>query len=268
MSNENNLIAIIPAAGKAKRLSPLPFSKELYPVGADNSNQEKAVPRVISSFLLENLVYAGISNIHFVIRPEKNDIIKYYKGGRDYNCNITYHIADYEYGVPFSINQVYPFIKNNSVAFGFPDIYIKPLNIFDRLKKKFIQNKKADVLLGLVQIHNYRIWDMVDIEEDNKIKTFVFNSENGKNLKYGWAVAMWRPSFSEYLNDFVNQQIQSSLVEDLDRNEYSIGFVFQKAIDDGLSVFGESFIDAVCIDAGTYPGILKVINEIKTNQNL
>ena len=50
--------AIIPAAGMATRLSPLPFSKELLPAGAENDSHGQAKLRVISSFLIENLQIA------------------------------------------------------------------------------------------------------------------------------------------------------------------------------------------------------------------
>lgn len=263
----SNTIAIIPSAGKAKRLSPLPFSKELYPVGIQIPGQEKAGLKVISSFLLESLIFAGVANVHFVIRPEKNDIPEYYKGGKDYNCNIAYHVADYEYGVPYSINQVYPFVKDNNVAFGFPDIYIEPLNIFARLIDKFNQNKNADVLLGLAPIPDYKHWDMIETGENSKVKRLMLHSENGKGLKYGWAIAIWRPSFTKFLKNFVKGQLQSFSSEELNNNEHSIGYVFQKAIDDGMNIYGAPFDEAVCLDAGTYQGIVHVMSKIRTNQN-
>jgi glucose-1-phosphate thymidylyltransferase len=158
-------------------------------------------------------------------------------------------------------------VRDNNVAFGFPDIYIEPLNIFELLADKFNQNKNADVLLGLVPIPDHKHWDMVEIEAHNKVKRLMLHSENGKGLKYGWAIAIWRPSFTEFLKNFVTTQLQSFTPEVLNRNEHSIGYVFQKAIDDGMNIYGTPFDKAVCIDAGTYQGIKNVMSKIKTSQN-
>lgn len=260
----NTIVAIIPAAGKAKRLASLPFSKELFPVSIKGDDGEVTV---ISKYLINNLLHAGIENLNFVIRHEKSDIIKHYKGGLDLSCHISYHIAEYEYGVPFSINQVYPFIKNNNVAFGFPDIYIKPLDLFERLKNSFKQNNNIDVLLGLIPISDYRSWDMVELDEDNKVQNICLHNDSGESLKYGWCIALWRPSFSSFLNNYIEEKLVSETEIELEKNEFSIGSIFQKAIEAGLNVKGLPFDDAICIDAGTYIGLEKVKQEIRKNQN-
>lgn len=259
----DNIVAIIPAAGKARRLAALPYSKELYPVVTHDDDDDEGEVSVISQFLINSLLKAGIRNINFVIRPEKTDIIKHYKGGNHLNSNIAYHIADYEYGVPFSINQVYPFVKSFEVAFGFPDIYIKPLNLFDRLIENFKQNKNTDVLLGLIPIDDYLNWDMIELNEGNYITKIHLHDEGGKGLKYGWGLALWRPSFSNYLNQVIKDKINSTSQAELESNEFSIGSIFQSAIEDGLIVKGITFNDAICIDIGTFEGIEKLSNQLR-----
>ncbi|MEO1372855.1 MAG: dTDP-glucose pyrophosphorylase, partial [Cyanobacteria bacterium J06635_10] len=72
------LIGLIPAGGKATRISPLPLSKELYPVGfredGDNNNQinhqnnnkNNLRPKVVSHYLLEKMQLAGIDKAYFI----------------------------------------------------------------------------------------------------------------------------------------------------------------------------------------------------------
>jgi len=56
MSDE--LVGLIPAAGQAKRVSPLPGSKELFPVGfreVEVGGHVQLRPKVVSQYLLDNM---------------------------------------------------------------------------------------------------------------------------------------------------------------------------------------------------------------------
>ena len=63
------VIGLIPAAGRASRISPLPCSKELYPVGfrtVDNDKNHR--PKVISHYLLEQMRVANVKKAYIIIR--------------------------------------------------------------------------------------------------------------------------------------------------------------------------------------------------------
>jgi glucose-1-phosphate thymidylyltransferase len=70
---DREMIGLLPAAGHATRLTPLPLSKELYPIGfyQDSANQPK--PKVVSHYLLENMQQAGVKKAFFIIRSSKID---------------------------------------------------------------------------------------------------------------------------------------------------------------------------------------------------
>ncbi len=106
------LIGLVPAGGKATRISPLPLSKELYPVGFrgdvddikknNQLNQAKLRPKVVSHYLLEKMQLAGIDKAYFILRPGKWDIPAYFGDGAMLSMNLGYLIMGLPYGVPFT----------------------------------------------------------------------------------------------------------------------------------------------------------------------
>src|SRR3954469_637479 len=71
------MLGVIPAAGAARRLQPLPFSKELLPVGSRMADGAER-PRAVSEFVIERLVLGGATRLCIVVAPRKLDIITYY----------------------------------------------------------------------------------------------------------------------------------------------------------------------------------------------
>ena len=59
------VVGVIPAAGSAKRLQPLPCSKEVYPVGG----------RPVMDYLVERMRAASCSELRVVTRPDKLDVV-------------------------------------------------------------------------------------------------------------------------------------------------------------------------------------------------
>jgi glucose-1-phosphate thymidylyltransferase len=61
------IVGIVPAAGQATRISPLPCSKELYPI-ALRRGQSGARPKVVSHYLFEHMRQAGIRKAYVILR--------------------------------------------------------------------------------------------------------------------------------------------------------------------------------------------------------
>src|SRR5688572_19363039 len=93
-------IGLIPAAGLANRIAPLPCSKELYPVGfrIDETGNAKR-PKVVSHYLLEKMRLAGVSRIYFILRTGKWDIPGYYGDGSMLNVPVAYLSLGSTWGV-------------------------------------------------------------------------------------------------------------------------------------------------------------------------
>jgi len=255
----NNIIGIIPAAGHATRLGRLPFSKEVYPIGFEKTNN-KSVPKVVSRYLLEDMADAGITEFHFVLRQGKWDIPAYYKSGGRFNYNICYHIAEHGYGVPFSVNQVYPFIKDKIVALGFPDILIKPKTIFINVIDEFMKLSDASIVLGLIPTSRPENGDMVVYDNKMRIKDLIIKSPNHSNLKYTWIIALWKPEFSAFLNDYISKELTDKSEAELWSKNYQMGETIIVAIQAGLKVQGVLFEKGSFIDIGT-PDDLQNANE-------
>jgi len=88
IQGDKEVIGLIPAAGQAKRIAPMPMSKELFPIGFQIIDDEQtARPKVVSHYLLEKFKYAGISKTFIVIRQGKWDIPAYFGDGAFVNIH-------------------------------------------------------------------------------------------------------------------------------------------------------------------------------------
>ena len=136
------VIGLVPAGGLATRISPLPCSKELYPIGfRPVENGEGSRPKVVSQFLLEKMKFAGISKVYIVLRPGKWDIPAYFGDGSILNMHLAYLILGVPFGVPYTLDQAYPFVRHAMVAFGFPDILFESDDGFAKLIEHQLKNE-------------------------------------------------------------------------------------------------------------------------------
>jgi glucose-1-phosphate thymidylyltransferase len=167
------ITGLIPAAGSASRLSPLPFSKELYPIYIDKVSKEKPFhPKTTIQYLLENMKNGGAINVFIVIRDGKWDIPSYFGDGSTLGLNIAYLMMGVPFGPPFTIDQAYPFLENDLIVFGFPDILVTPFNAFDVLVEK-LKNSSADAILGLHNVDDPENWDMVKLGSNGLVSILI-----------------------------------------------------------------------------------------------
>ena len=127
-------VGLIPAAGKARRISPLPCSKEIFPVGFGDIRQKGQLhPKVAAHYLLEKMHLAGAEKAYLVLSTGKWDIPAYFGNGSMVDMALAYLMTDLPYGVPFTLDSAFPFLKNKRVLFGFPDIILQPDDVYLRL---------------------------------------------------------------------------------------------------------------------------------------
>src|SRR5262249_18783502 len=161
---------LIPAAGRAARISPLPCSKELYPVALHVAKDTTgATPRVVSHYLLEKMSVAGISKAFFVLRHGKWDIPAYFGDGSILKMHLGYLTLQESPGVPFTLDHAYPFVRHARVAFGFPDILLNPKEAFQKMLQRQQQNQ-PDVVLGLWRTRHEARNDVVDFDEKGIVR--------------------------------------------------------------------------------------------------
>jgi glucose-1-phosphate thymidylyltransferase len=261
---ERKVIGIIPAAGQATRLTPLPFSKELFPIGFTCMAQESTVrPKAVCQYLLERMQLAGIKTAFIVLREGKWDIPAYLKDGFAVGMDLGYLIMRLPFGVPYTLDQAYPFVENAVIALGFPDIIFQPEEAFSHLLKKLYQTK-ADVVLGLSPVAEPHRWDMVEQDEAGKIRGIRIK-QPGNALPYGWFIAVWTPVFTTFMHHYLKKHQHSvqnqigSGGSSVDAPELNMGDVFQVALDSGLTFDSVVFPDGRCIDIGTPENLRKAI---------
>ena len=245
----SELIGLIPAGGLATRISPLPCSKELYPIGLQEFRGEQGLrPKVVCHYLLEKMKLAGVAKAYIVLREGKWDIPSYFRNGAIVDMHISYLVLSLPFGTPFTIDEAYPFVRQSVVAFGFPDMLFRPDDAFVQLRSR-LDSSGASVLLGLFPAQEPNKVDMVDIKDGRVLQIIVKPSST--NLIYTWGIALWTPVFTEFMHDFVNVRKARSATQP----EINVGIVIQAAIEAGIEVEAIPVSSEPYLDIGTSEGL-------------
>ena len=258
----SDVVGLVPAAGQARRLQPLPCSKELLPVGyARDERTGMLKPKVATQYLLEKFRAAGIKQAYLVIRDGKWDIPNFFRDGEGFGMHFAYVVISGSLGPPDTLDRAYPFVAKNRIAFGFPDIIFGPDDVYRRLIRRQ-EETGAAVVLGLYRIEDPHVWDMVETDGDGTIRSIVMKPQR-TTLTFGWHCAVWTPAFSEFLHRFLrSENTKSDLVKLTDKandpsGDLAVGIVLQAALRAGLSMQSVAFPDDACLDIGTPDNLIK-----------
>jgi len=115
------LIGVLPSAGQAMRISPLPSSKELYPVGFRSINENTGLrPKVVSHYLLEKMQLAAVTRAYIVLRNGKWDIPAYLGDGAMLNMHLAYLMMGLPFGQPYTLDQAIPSFRTPQLRSASP----------------------------------------------------------------------------------------------------------------------------------------------------
>jgi glucose-1-phosphate thymidylyltransferase len=248
-------VGLIPAAGKAERIAPLPCSKEIFPVGFGPIRQKGQLhPKVAAHYLLEKMHLAGTKTSYIVLSKGKWDIPAYFGNGAIVSMPIAYLITEVPYGVPFTLDSAYPFLRNKQVLFGFPDIIFQPDDAFICLVDR-MHATRADIVLGLFAATNPKKMDMVDLNADGTIADIQIKPEQ-TDLDWTWIIAAWNDAFTKFMHDTVQRHLhaiasQENLSSKEDCREIFVGDVIRQAIGSELKIDLVMFPQGTSIDIGT-----------------
>lgn len=251
-----DVIGLLPAGGQATRLSPLPLSKELYPIGFWLDRDGKPKPKAVGHYLLEKMRLAGITKAFFILRSGKWDIPAYFGDGAMLNMHLGYLTVHVPYGVPYTLNQAYPFVQNAIVALGFPDILFQPENAFKRILTRLAATQ-SDVVLGLFPTEQHWKAGMVEFNSTGQVLQIIEKPPQ-THLQYMWAIAVWTPRFSQFLHQFLQTHTAGT--------ELPIGNVIQAGIEAGLRVEAETFSEGSYLDVGTPEDLARAIHQFTPTQ--
>jgi len=251
-----DIVGLVPAAGQANRIAPLPCSKELYPIGFRKVDGADGLrPKVVSHYLLEKMRIAGVRKAYFILRQGKWDIPAYWGDGQMLGIDLAYVVIEGSLGPPDTIDRANSFVKDKIVAFGFPDMLFRPKDVFAKLLAR-LDRCGVDVVLALFPAHDTRAMDMVDIDARFRVRSIQLKPRR-TSLKYAWLCAVWTPTFTEFLHQFLHRlrrQRNTGLIGNrkIDaQGDLPVGAVLRAAVQTKLKVEGVTFPTGRYIDIGT-----------------
>lgn len=257
-SSPRDVIGVIPAAGRATRLGPLPCSKELLPVGFQGMDKDRGVrPKPVGQFLLEHFRRAGAKRAFIVIRKGKWDIPEYFGDGSSLDLSIGYLIMNLPHGAPYTIDQAYPFIQEATILFGFPDILIEPEDAYPRLLEH-LEVTGADVVLGLFPTEQPYLCDPIEFDDEGRIHNILIKPADS-DLRTTWTIAAWAPSFTRFLHEHLAEVERAADAPTDPRRELYMSHVIMAAIESGLRVEGLHLPGAHFLDIGVPENLIRVL---------
>lgn len=225
------LFGLIPAAGRAERLGPLPCSKELLPIGFRETERGPA-PKVAAHYLLERLRAGGVRRIFMVLHESKWDVPRYFGSGEIAGVDLAYLSIPGSGSVPETLDRAFPFVQDSIVALGFPDVLFEPVDAYARLLERQ-RATAAELVLGLFPTERFHTTDMVELGPDGRVVRVEVRPQSTA-LRCNWLIAVWGPAFTEFLHDAVR-------TAPAEEGELQIGAVVQGAVAGGLHVEGVEF---------------------------
>lgn len=247
MSGPKNtpVVGLIPAGGRATRLAPLPCSKEIVEIGFVNDpNTGERRSKVVSEYLVDSYRRAGIENAFLILAPDKWDIPAHFGNGAGCDMHLAYLVRALPFGLPYTLDEAFPFVKDCKVAFGFPDIIFQPENAFVQLIARQ-KSSAADVVLGVFPVDKPERWDAVEFDIHDRIQK-VHTKPHKETTGFTWILAVWTPAFTRFMHGFVENAVDTT-----DSRDVSLGRVLQAALEHGLSFDHVVFEQGSCLDVGT-----------------
>jgi len=202
MSTLRDTIGLIPAAGTARRLGELPQSKEILPVVFGSEPAGVAgLAKPACHHLLEGFRGAGVTKALMVLRTGKWDIPASLTQNPVQGVDLLYVVIEESAGVPWTLDRAYPFVRESNIVMGFPDILIRPTTLYGQMLEKLLAGR-TDVVLGVMPTGNPSKVDIVEITDDGKVDC-IRPKPDGLSTATAWIAAAWRPSFTEYMHEFL-----------------------------------------------------------------
>jgi glucose-1-phosphate thymidylyltransferase len=240
-----DFVGIIPAAGKASRLPGLQGSKEVIPVCAlGTAKPSHDLTRPVCLHLMEAMLRAGIGRQVMVLGTGKWDIPTELARVEAGAPRCAYVVLADSPGVPWTIDAAYSFIRGSNVAMGFPDILTTRPDLFVRLCDE-LTTTGLDVVLAVFPTDQGHKGDVVSLTSEMLVSQIIPKPHEVGATRV-WIAAVWRPSFSEYLHEYLRR----ADVSVGDERELYIGDILNSSIGK-LRVGAIDFPLARFLDIGT-----------------
>ena len=243
-------VGVIPGGGGASRLAPLPFSKELYPIGF-RSTPRGPRPKALVNYLIDALQLAGVRRVFWLLDKRKADVFGHFGGGAGCGPQLAYVPTDASPSVVHTLASGSAFFEGQPVLFGFPDIIFEPADAFARLWLR-LRRSGADVVLGAAPAPPEQIADRVELDAAGALKA-VRVKPLDRPQDPAWFIAAWQPRFTSFLRVWLERDAR--VADGSSPNELYLGHAVEAARHAGMSVEVETFQGGCFIDAGTPEGL-------------
>lgn len=147
-----SVVGVIPAAGEALRLQPLPCSKEVVRVGG----------RPVLDYLVERMRAAPCEEVRVVTRPEKKDVAE--RAAALGALVVEGHPPSVADSLLLGMEGL---DTDDVVLFGFPDSIWEPVDGFARLLRAL--GSEREVVLGLFSARDLERSDVVVFAEPDRV---------------------------------------------------------------------------------------------------
>ena len=240
-----DIVGLIPAAGTAQRLGELSQSKEILPVvfGSERAGVA-AFAKPACHHVLEGFSSAGITRAMMVLRTGKWDIPASLAQNPVPGVDLSYIVIAESAGVPWTLDRAYAFVRGLDIVMGFPDILIRPTTLYRQMVEE-LRAGRSDVVLGVMPTRNPSKVDVVEITDDGKVNC-IRPKPDGLSTARAWIAAAWRPSFTEYIHEFLMDRPVRSAAE----RELYLGDIIEASLTE-LDVCAVVCDEGQFIDIGT-----------------
>jgi glucose-1-phosphate thymidylyltransferase len=250
---KKELFGIIPAGGRGSRLAPYPGAKELFPIGwqpyAVNGEIHRR-PKVVSQYVLEGMVQAGVRHALMIVGENKYNILRYYGNGDRFGLSIAYLFQEEPLGMVHALDLAYPWVRGGRVLFGMPDTIINPPDAWSRLLEHH-QSQPADVTLGVFTTNRPEKFGMIELDWAGRVIAHV-DKPRHTQLECMWGFAVWEATFTELIHE-----VRASKQPPSNRSELVLGDVIDEALSREMRIHGYHFRNGSYLDIGTYDEVLE-----------
>jgi glucose-1-phosphate thymidylyltransferase len=254
----DHVVGLIPCAGRATRLAPLPCSKEVLPIEWPSADGDGRI-RVVSEYLIDRMRRGGVRKAFLILRQGKWDIAEYYRDGAIADIAVGYLVAGRPFGPPYSLDQAFEFVREATVALGFPDILLGPADAFAQALS-CLRETGAQIVLGLFRPQDPRVTDMIELDAAGHVRDLVIKPEK-TGLEWTWMFAVWTPAFTSFLHGYLTEPRTSAQAPGAGLpDELTVGHVIQAAIRSGLSARAVTFPRGDYLDIGTPEGLRQCLD--------
>lgn len=241
-------IGVIPAAGLGTRLLPLAYPKELLPI-TYTQQDGTIVPRPVLQASLDQMRRAGIRECVVVIAEWKLELVRVFGDGAAAGVSLAYVVRAVPRGLADALDAARPWLADRDACLALPDTLLAPDDALARVCAERARSS-ADLVLGVFPTDHPEQLGPVRVATDGTVVE-VLDKPPTTDVRNTWGIAVWSPAFTALL--------ARELAAAPDDAKPVLGAVFQRALEEGLSVRAVPFEDGHFIDVGTSEGLAEAL---------